>query len=149
MKKLLTLAVVVIVASSCSVMTHQRYVSTMFLDFQPYTEAGFFISPNPYTGEFSPIGEINIIVQPALMPKAKVIQGAGGYTDGLYAQNNNASVVQEEIPASELLNMAVREAVAKGANGISNFKCLVVADGDPIEPRHYEISGFAIRILDR
>lgn len=148
MKRLLIFAVVAIVASSCSVLTHQRYVSTMFLDFQPYTEAGFFISPNPYTGEFSPIGEISITIQPALMPKTKVIRGTGDYTDGLYAQKNNANVVQEDIPASELLDMAVREAKAKGANGISNFKCLVVYDTDPIEPRHYEISGFAISIKD-
>jgi len=149
MKKLLILAVAVIVASSCSVLTHQRYVSTMFLDFQPYTEAGFFISPNPYTGEFSPIGEISITVQPALMPKTKVIRGSGEYTDGLYAQKSNANVVQEDIPASELVEMAVREAKARGANGISNFKCIVVTGADPIEPRHYEISGFAIKTLDR
>ena len=49
----------------------------MFLDFQPYTESGFFISPNPYTGQFSPIGEINITVQPALQPRARIIKGTG------------------------------------------------------------------------
>jgi hypothetical protein len=148
MKKLIIFALAAIVACSCSVLTHQRYVSTMFLDFQPYTETGFFISPNPYTGEFSPVGEISITVQPALTPKAKIIKGSGEYTDGLYAQKNNTNVVQEDISASELLELAVREAEARGANGISNFKCLAVFDADPVEPLHYEISGFAIRIKD-
>ena len=118
----------------------------MFLDFQPYTESGFFISPNPYTGEFFPIGEINITVLPALQPKAKVIKGAGAYADGLYTQKANANLVQEDIPAEELLDLAVREAKAKGANGISNFKCVRVTGADPVEPVLYEISGFAIKI---
>lgn len=146
MKRLLLFAVAAIVASSCSVMTHQRYVSTMFLDFQPYTESGFFISPNPYTGQFSPIGEINITVQPALQPRARIIKGTGTYTDGLYTQKANTNLVQEDIPAEELIDLAVREAKAKGANGISNFKCARVMGADPIEPVLYEISGFAIKI---
>jgi len=118
----------------------------MFLDFRPYTDAGFFISPNPYTGEFSPIGEISMTIQPALRPKAKLIKSAGAYIDGLYSQKNTSNVEQEEISASELLEMAVKEAKALGANGVSNFKCLLVTDVDPVERYHYEISGFAIRI---
>lgn len=116
----------------------------MFLDFQPYTEAGFFISPNPYTGQFSPVGEINITVQPALQQPARQIKGA--YNDAVYAPKNGAGVVQEEILAEELLEMAVDAAKAKGANGISNFKCIRVLDANPLEPYHYEITGFAIRI---
>jgi hypothetical protein len=115
----------------------------MFLDFQPYTEAGFFISPNPYTGQFSPVGEINIIVQPALQRPAKQVKGSFG--DSMYA-STGAPVVQEEILSEELLEMAVNEAKAQGANGISNFKCLRVSDANPIEPYHYEITGFAIKI---
>ena len=124
-------------------MTHQRYVSTMFLDFQPYTEAGFFISPNPYTGQFSPIGEISIVVKPALQRQAKQVKGS--FSDSMYA-STGALVVQEEIPAEELLEMAVNEAKAQGANGISNFKCVRISDVSEIEPYHYEITGFAIRI---
>lgn len=146
MKRLILLAVAVIVMCSCSVMTHQRYVSTMFLDFQPYTESGFFISPNPYTGQFEPVGEISIYVQPALQRPAKQIKGS--YEDGLYVPNN-ASVVQESISSAELLEMAVKEARDKGADGISNFKCVRISDVSEIEPYHYEISGFAIKILDR
>ncbi len=141
MKKIIPL-IATLLLCSCSVMTHQRYVATMFLDFQPYTEAGFFISPNPYTGQFSPLGEISISIQPALQRKAKQVKG---YNDGLYS-NNSAPVVQEEISAEELLEMAVKEAKARGANGISNFKCSKVFDMDPIEKYHYEISGFAIHI---
>lgn len=129
---------------SCSVMTHQRYVSTMFLDFQPYTEAGFFISPNPYTGQFSPVGEINITVQPALQQPSRQIKGV--YNDAVYAPKNGAGVVQEEIFSEELLEMAVKAAKEKGANGISNFKCLRVRDLSELEPYHYEITGFAIKI---
>lgn len=143
MKRLIPLLAALILCS-CSVMTHQRYVSTMFLDFQPYTEAGFFISPNPYTGQFSPVGEINITVQPALQQPSRQIKGV--YNDAVYAPKNGAGVVQEEILAEELLDMAVKEAKAKGANGISNFRCTRVLDANPLEPYHYEITGFAIKI---
>ena len=73
MKRLVPLLAALMLCS-CSVMTHQRYVSTMFLDFRPYTEAGFFISPNPYTGEFSPLGEINIVVQDVMAGHADSFQ---------------------------------------------------------------------------
>lgn len=143
MKRLVPLLAALILCS-CSVMTHQRYVSTMFLDFRPYTEAGFFISPNPYTGEFSPLGEINIVVQPALQRRAQQIKGS--FSDGLYAASTGSPVVQEEIFSEELLEMAVKAAKEKGANGISNFKCLRVRDLSELEPYHYEITGFAIKI---
>ena len=149
MKRLIPLAVAVIVACSCSALTHQRYMSTLFLDFRPYTESGFFISPDAYTGQFSPLGEISISIRPSVQKPAKQIRGAGNYQDGLYAMSNGVPVIVEEIPAEELLEIAVNEAKARGANGIANFKCARVPDADPTEKYHYEISGFAIKILDR
>lgn len=146
MKKIFLLAVAAIVVCSCGVATHERYVTKMFLDFQPYSEAGFFISPDSYTGKFSPIGEMNITVQPAVQPQTQRSRGKKLFEDAVYFEVNGAPVAVEVITAEELVEMAVKEARARGANGISNFKCTRVLDADTVEKYHYEISGFAIRI---
>ena len=57
----------------------------------------------------------------------------------------------ENIESSELLEMAVAEAVSRGANGISNFDVKVVYStkvtkyGTTTEMSHYEISGLCIK----
>lgn len=42
----------------------QRMELASFLDFRPYTSAGFFISPDAYTGEFEPLGQLYIEIYP-------------------------------------------------------------------------------------
>ncbi|MBR5660642.1 MAG: hypothetical protein IKW99_03740 [Bacteroidales bacterium] len=90
--------------SGCGAINPQysQTVTTSFLDFRPYTEAGFFISPDPYPGTYDPIGQFSIEIIPA----------------------KNASGVQ--MPSSkEILDIAYIEAQEKGANGISNFHMII------------------------
>ena len=107
-----------------------------FLDYRPYTDAGFFISPYSYNGKFEPIGQLDIVVYPEEV------------TDGIY-------ISKKEISTSDLLDKAVKHTLGKGANGIANLKISRVAItttsryGSTSSLSHYEVSGFLIRITDQ
>ncbi len=152
MKKFFILATV-IMAASCSVLTqqpHERYVESYFMDFRPYQEIDFFISPNPFTGEYTSLGELSISVYPAVLDKSKK-QGVKTFDDGLYG-GVTTTLVKEVIPASELIDYAVSKALELGANGICNFRCEKIynteytRDGNRTIFSHYEISGLCISI---
>lgn len=151
MRKIIMIIAVAIITASCAV-TRDRQVSKYFLDYRPYSDAGFFISPNPYTGEFTSIGELSITVTPAILSKSQAPVQVKNYNDALYAPVGTGAIV-ENIPASELIDMAVKEAQSVGANGISNFKCVAVYNTQVSrsgvvnkELSHYEISGLCILI---
>ena len=70
MKKVFYLLAAILVMASCSVMKpRERIVETFFLDYRPYAEEGFFLSPDPYPGKFTSLGEISIEIKPALLKK--------------------------------------------------------------------------------
>ena len=132
-----------LVLSGCAI-THGRLVSTSFLDFRPYTEAGFFLSPDPYPGEFEALGEIIVTVVPSLLPKS----GAGPqkFADGAYS--SVGQYVSENIPGEELLDLVVKAALDRGADGIADFKCAAVYEYVTKDYKvldHYDISGLAIK----
>jgi hypothetical protein len=113
----------------------RRVVKTTIVDYRPYISEGFYLSPDPYTKDFDPIGEIRIEVTPALVdrnsPKASKCICNGG-------------VWEEVVTSDELLRAAVKQAIALQANAIVNLKITTEIDED-IEPtRKYIISGFCI-----
>jgi hypothetical protein len=113
----------------------RRVVKTTLIDYRPYISEGFYLSPDPYTKDFDPIGEIRIEVTPALVdrnsPKASKCICNGG-------------VWEEVVTSDELLRAAVKQAIALQANAIVNLKITTEIDED-IEPtRKYIISGFCI-----
>lgn len=128
--------------TSCAV-TRDRIVETRFLDFRPYAQDGFFISPDPYPGEFDALGEILVTIHPAIVPKTKV--AGGKFNDGVYS---SGQYVTEQVPGSELVEAAVRAALEFGADGIADFKCTAVylyqSEGKTVAD-HYEVSGLAIK----
>lgn len=123
MKRFLILVAAVLLAASCSVLTHERFVDVYFLDYRPYTEAGFFISPDPYPGAFDALGEIQIKVIPAVQPRNSKPVSDVKFKDGAYGGGGAVRVVREVIDGSELLDMVYNEAVARGADGIADFHC--------------------------
>lgn len=153
MKRIIVIIAIAVMAASCSI-TRDRQVFTSFIDYRPYTEKGFFISPNPYTGEFASIGELSIIVTPGINTVSKVsVKSDKDFSDGVYSRGSSSSSFVEDIPASELVEMAVKEAQKVGANGIANFKCLTVYNTVVSKSgvsrggvSHYEISGLCISI---
>ena len=113
----------------------RRVIKTTIIDYRPYISEGFYLSPDPYTKDFDPIGEIRIEVTPALVdrnsPKASKCICNGG-------------VWEEVVTSDELLRAAVKQAIALQANAIVNLKITTEIDED-IEPtRKYIISGFCI-----
>lgn len=151
MKRIILLLTSAFILASCAV-TRGRFVSTYFLDFRPYSEAGFFISPNPYPGDFVSIGELSITVEPAILPSSKVPASDKKFEDGIYGAPPSSGAYTETIPASELLDMAVAQALKVGANGLANFKCQAIYStevsryGSSKTLSHYEISGLCISI---
>ena len=151
MRKFTIILTLALVLTSCAV-TRDRQVSTRFLDYRPYSEAGFFISPDPYPGTFTSLGEFSITVTPAILSNSKAISKQKSFDDGVYSKQSYGIVHMEEISSEELLEMAVQEARSVGANGIANFKCMAVYETRSSRNSassilsHYEISGLCISI---
>ena len=151
MKKFIPFLSLLLVLTSCAV-TRDRQVSTRFLDYRPYSEAGFFISPDPYPGMFTSLGEFSITVTPAILPSSKVVTRQKNFNDAVYSKPTYGVANLEEISSEELLEMAVQKAKSVGANGIANFRCVSVyethASRNSISSvlSHYEISGLCISI---
>lgn len=73
MKRTILLAATLLILAGCSVMKPtEREITTLFLDYRPYAEQGFFLSSDPYPEEFTSLGEIQIEVLPAMIPKGKI-----------------------------------------------------------------------------
>lgn len=112
-----------------------EYVS--FLDYRPYTTNGFFLSPNSYPGVYESIGEMRIIVVPEIVEK---------FNED-YLSN---SYIKRDIPERELLDSFVKQAVLKGANGISNLSIKRITTTTYTKYSatstlsHYEVSGLLI-----
>ena len=101
----------------CSVLKPTpRQEAAYLVDFRPYSSADFFLSPDPYQGEFEPIGEIRVEVTPALIEPSKQSK----FQDPIYAQKNG--IVPEVVPMEDLLESVVGQALNFGANGIANLK---------------------------
>ena len=119
MKKLLILCLAVVMFSSCAVtriFPREMSAVTTFLDFRPYTENGFFLSPNDYPGKYIPIGQLYVVVEPEIL-----VEKYGDYYSYVTAE-------EKPISTEVLLELAVADAIDKGANGISNIKIEIVSD---------------------
>lgn len=133
---------------SCLPKLMPRVVSTSFFDYRKYANENFFLSPDPYIGDFTPCGELSIVIKPA-----DVKFGRDDEFDSFYNKNDvPTGIVKEKISSEELLDIAVKKAKEVGANGIANFKCLVINHTYFLNGishtvfSHYEISGYAIKI---
>lgn len=153
MKKIIIALASVFLISSCGTTTQ---IFTNVLDYRPYTDNGFFISPNPYPEAHRTIGEISITVYPGTKGEsgfsAPGTQGKQKFGDPIYSGGNNKTA--ENMTPEALLEMCVQKAVDMGANGISNFKCDIVYNvtrsqyGVLKSIDHYEVYGLGILIED-
>lgn len=149
MKRTIILLSIIVCLTGCAVQNQTRVVSASFIDYRPYSQSGFFISPDPYPGKFSSLGELYIEVFPAIESSRPTysIQQDGIYSNvsGTYARN------QETIFSDELLEIAVDNARELGANGLADFDIRIIYRTDPktgkrVDVDHYEISGLCIVI---
>lgn len=142
MKKLIILAVIAL-ASSCSIIRPTaREVVTYFADYREYAAEGFLISPNPYTEDFESIGEIEIVITPAIKQypeEGQPYDYRGEYLD------------YESIEYNEIVRIAVEKAKEKGADALVNFAISQTpisqsdADGIRVDGFVYHVKGFCIK----
>ena len=125
--------------------TRELQNNVLFIDYRPYTEAGFYLSPNDYPGPHTPVGELNLVIDPAVVRSD-------------YSSN---WVVEKRLSADEILSMAVSEATKRGSNGISNLKIEILTQdylyykkerllgttGMTMPVSRYIVSGVLIRIM--
>lgn len=146
MKHILTLILAALLVASCGVATHTRITETTFIDYRPYTSAGFFLSPDSYAGAFDALGEVRVSVTPAILPRAQAVRKtATNFTDGVYNNAGTTSAyVYEKVGADDLLEEAVKVAKEMEANGLVDIDIQVVPTGDAIDPTVYVLTGLAI-----
>lgn len=127
MKRAIIIATILFFVSSCGVLERARSVQTGFADFRPYTTAGFFISPDPYSGsDYTAIGEFAASIKPA------------------WKMGSNRTMEVERISPAELLDITVAEAKKRGANGIVDYHTTINYKDGIINS--YDISAFFILI---
>lgn len=139
--------------SSCGSPTQ---ILSSVLDYRPYTDNGFFISPNQYPGEHQPLGEISIMVVPGIKEISHDFAEGDDddikFNDPLYVTASRSSGGKMHITPEYLLELCVQKAVDMGANGISNFKCEIVYKVSKSQYvtvssiDHYEVYGLGIKI---
>ena len=145
MKQILTLILAAILMASCGVATHTRVTETTFIDYRPYTSAGFFLSPDPYSGAFDALGEVRVSVTPAILPRTATVRKASTFTDGVYNDTATTSnFVYEKVEPEELLEEAVTVAKKMGADGLVDIDIQRVPTGDVTDPTVYVLTGLAI-----
>lgn len=142
MKKLILLAAIVILSGCASIKPTQRAIYTDFADYRAYSEIGFLITPNAYSGEFESLGEIAIHIVPAIKmfpEEGEEYDGRGRYID------------YENIKRQDLIDIVVKEAIEKGANAITDFAITSkeITKGDAMgqfcSGFEYWITGFCIK----
>lgn len=157
MKRLIYLLTVLVILNSCGVLeTRELHKQVLFTDYTPYIEAGFYLSPNDYPGPHTPVGELNMIIDPAVVKADQ-----SGYRDNIYQQKDQVHEV--ELNPQEILEMAVSEAIKRDSNGISNLKIEVITIDYPYYKtkglfgtaalftpvNRYIVSGVLIRIMNK
>lgn len=143
MKRIMILTAAAIVLTSCGALfmpyePQQRMELASFLDFRPYTSAGFFISPDAYTGEFEPLGQLYIEIYPEeieISESKRLKYDEPHYMNGiLYGY--------EYIKYAEILDKAVAQAMKMGADGIADLKIQKITIAERVR---YEASGLCIK----
>lgn len=143
MKRICILLLALIGLQSCASMfstyePQQAQTFATFLDFRPYTSEGFFISPDPYTGEHEPIGQLYLEIYPE---QKRISDGKRDkYDQPTYI--NGMLYGYERLHFADVLEQAVVRAVTMGADGLVNLKISKITTGTSVR---YEATGFCIK----
>lgn len=116
MKRFALLLLVILVAG-CSA---PRRVYELFVDFTPYTQAGFYLTPDQCPSGYAPTGQLYLTIYPGTVrEQAQKVGSADRFQDGLYS--NPGKVSLEQISSSALLELIVKAAMEKDAEGLSSL----------------------------
>lgn len=143
MKRICILLLALISLSSCASLftpyePQQAQTFATFLDYRPYISEGFFISPDPYTGEHEPLGQLFLEIYPE--QKEITESKRNKYDDVRYI--NGILYGYERIHLADVLEQAVVRAIAMGADGIVNLKIAKITTEYSVR---YEATGLCIK----
>ncbi len=143
MKRICIFLISLLCLQSCSLLfsayePQQKSTLATFLDFRPYTSEGFFISPDPYSGEHETLGQLFI----EIIPEEKEIRESERtkYDSPHYA--NGLLYGYEHITFAEVLEQAVQRASSIGADGIADMKITKETSGISVR---YVATGLCIK----
>ena len=143
MKRIMILTAAAMVLASCGTFVpQQRSVITAFLDYRPYTSQGFFLSPDPYTGEHDALGELFIEVLPEKKEARIDSEGNPKGDLDMVTYTFEGAYGFERIYFDELLALGVEKAKEMGADGICNLKIRKTSATGFV---CYEVTGLCIK----
>lgn len=158
MKKVLVILGIVLLFTSCTTITIlnsvQKEESFYGIDFRTYTEKGFLMTPENYSGEYESIGLITYKIIPAakyvlINNKTKNVLYYNTYTDTYYW-------IKDDINFQNVLDSVYVNCVSMGADALINLKMNLISKeylldkyskpiSNPVTISGYEISGYAIK----
>lgn len=158
MKRIAVFALALVIMASCTVQMKeitkiQGYTIMNKIDFRKYSDKGFLITPEKYSGEYHAVGMIDFIKMPGAV-----------YVKRTRLDDNNKPVtpefghpaeidknwVPENINMDAVLEDLYKQCVALGADAIINFNLetnSVLHGGitNPVTIEGVRITGFAIK----
>ncbi|MBA7539201.1 hypothetical protein ES705_31480 [subsurface metagenome] len=151
MKKLIYLSLLVLLCIGCKTITKiPGYDLLLGLDFRPYAEKGFLITPHTYTaGEYTTIS----LVDYKIMPDAELKEGQ---STGISAGYQDATVKVwsvDEIEPQDALDKIFEICIDMGADALIDFTIEEATDEhlkikNPVTIEGIRITGLAIRRED-
>ena len=143
MKKVLLIIITALAFTACSTLTDiPSYTETIVIDLTQYSNEGFLITPEPYLGEYSSVGMVDI----SLFPRAKKLS-YDRITNDIKEQYNVQGVwAVDKIETKDVVDIVYEKAKAMGADAVINFKISYIYKSYP-EFTHngLRVTGFAIK----
>lgn len=137
MKKIIVMFVAIMALVGCAapqvIQQNEERVVVYFWDFEKYEQEGFFISTTPYMMEYRNIGELTVVITPQ--------SGSYKVPSELNPNWYTIETKQETINYEEMLDIAVKEAKAKGADALVNLR----VEHTYSDRERYKITGLCIK----
>ncbi|WP_299577509.1 hypothetical protein [uncultured Sunxiuqinia sp.] len=116
------------------------------IDFRPYTQKGFLITPEKYQGEYESIGIVSYLIFPESTREGIKEEGTMPYQHATIRFKWNT----EEINVQNALEGMYKECLNMGADALVNFDValeeeLISSVSPPVMRKGYRVTGFAIR----
>jgi hypothetical protein len=125
------------------------------IDFNTFTQKGFLITPEKYSGNYESIGIIDFTAKPGAQYKYSGKKANDYYKDGTTDQQyfDKYEWVVDSISFSDVLNKVYTICVGMGADALVNFQNETILDPytgikNPVKITGYRITGFAIKRKD-
>jgi hypothetical protein len=151
MKNILYIFILAVLLSSCKV-TEITYLSKKEIisgvDFRKYTEKGFLITPEKYSGDYESIGIIDYLIMPEAKLEKKEIENSSANQWQDQGSIRNWKV--DEVNIQNALEGIYNQCIKMGADALVNFKAEIENEDysytvPPVTLKGFRVTGFAIK----